>query len=362
MSANELMGDRELQLASDHLRLRGMQAGDEIPQGHLVYVDPTGFQAVLEAVFSDGGPTASDDLALEHLKDQVQVLEDSTQAALILVPIWSSKPEHWSLLSFRRAAGGTFEAKHEDSLSPSNVAARTEAVKAHAVLVDLLGSSNVGSEVLGQTVVNVVQTGITCGLMTAMRMEEEYSVLRGAGFRRVYSKPAGLAAELNKLRTVVARKRRQAGLGTKTAGGQAGTGNTGGDAGQGSAGGEAGASSTGGEAGQTTPAGPPPLPPPSTYPQEALQLDQLTPLALLPPPSAGCGKCRLSLGTLLMGSACAVIRDIRRKCRAGCTTHQFRRLHLRPNREDFVDTQLSEAPNTNFKMTSSIVRKHVPIS
>jgi len=262
-SEDRLLEAPELTACFHHIRLRGLHAGDLWAPGQLLWVDPHTVAPALATNLAEAAGTPAE-MVYAELRENLKTTTTTDKAVLLLFPIHSHDPEHWTLLAFHRKAGQKLVCKHFDSLAKPAQNGRAQARAMFEILLNIVGQELVENAELPETDTTVQQTGITCGFHTANRAEELYREFRGEGRRRVYTAPRDVSQEVNKFIRVVREAREKQDAAAAAA-----------------------------AAAAAPPLPPPPLPPPASPPPGALPQELGQALAALPPGgSAGCSKCR----------------------------------------------------------------------
>ena len=103
--------------------VRGHQSGDCLEAGQTVYIEPhagkVAAQAHMEEAFSE--ETLS---CYKDLQERLELAKTGDDRCLIVCPIQSDAPQHWTLLASQRDTGETFQVMYSDSLEQPAMAAQ----------------------------------------------------------------------------------------------------------------------------------------------------------------------------------------------------------------------------------------------
>ncbi len=143
--------------------VRGNQSGDCFEAGQTVYVEPhagkVAVQAHMEEAFSEDAVRSYKDL-----RERLVVAQASEHRCLILCPIQSDGPKHWTLLAAQRVGGEKFQVTYSDSLGQPSIAAQEQARRLFTLLYNLLGASKFENPEMPAPDTKVQQTdGWSCG-------------------------------------------------------------------------------------------------------------------------------------------------------------------------------------------------------
>ena len=242
------------------VRIRGCQDGDSFNIGQTVYIEPHAGKVAVQAHLQEAWSEEATDL-YKDLEARLKLASTGEEKCLVLCPIQSEGPRHWTLLTAQREQGEKFEVSYFDSLSQPSISAQGEARRLFTLLYNLLGVSKFAETELPvpDTAVNQAD-GWSCGYHVCHRMEEQYRRFRGEGMTRIYNKPDETRQELNKwVKVLLDQKIR-----------------------------EGGAAKAGGtSSSSSTPLPPPPLPPPALPPTVAGPAKAGQPTGVY-----GCPRCR----------------------------------------------------------------------
>jgi hypothetical protein len=177
---------------------RGSQAGDGWEEGQLVYLEPHSQKPAvgchLQEAFSEEA-----ELACQNFRKLLQSARDSTAKCLIVCPVCSEAPKHWTALALRRDADSKFDISFYDSLQETPETAKTEVRRLLTLLLNMLGCDKFSEPELPVPTKPVIQTdGWSCGYHCSHRLEEEYRQFRGEGKVHGYQKVKETRLELNK--------------------------------------------------------------------------------------------------------------------------------------------------------------------
>ncbi|MCP4242190.1 MAG: hypothetical protein GY772_16670 [bacterium] len=240
----------ELSASWQEVSLRGRLAGDSFQPGQVVFLEP--HSTKLAANLWKAGAVEAEEQAKEA-REQLSFAREQQADCLILVPVHSEQPQHWTALVLSRETGETFQAVRHDSLSPGSANAALAAQTVFDFVRACIGPEKFSQSVLPAATTLVTQTdGWSCGFHTVSRLEEAYRQFRGEGWKRVYTQPNQARVSLNRwLANVLQAVQPKA------------------------------------------PLGPPPAPPPETDPPEPLPLPGQE-QAAAPSGLWGCSRCRFS--------------------------------------------------------------------
>ena len=181
----------ELLAAVEAVRLRGRQSGDHLSRQTYCLNPYTVKNAVRrwEAQSEDWEEAATDIVK--------ELQKAAAGKALVLVPVHTDEPEHWTALVFRKTAGNEpFTARHFDSLHPPSAAAAADARAIYGFFRQALGDECLPQPEAPDTETPVQQTDAwSCGWHTLARFEEAYREFRGEGPKRVYETVQSLLRE-----------------------------------------------------------------------------------------------------------------------------------------------------------------------
>jgi hypothetical protein len=188
----------ELTALWSSVTVRGFQAEDGFEDGQLVYLEPHSQKPAvgchLQEAFSEEAT-----LACENFRKLLQVARETTRKCLIVCPVCSDAPRHWTALALSREADCKFEIIFYDSLEQTPETAKTEVRRLLTLLFNLLGYDKFSQQELPLPAKPVIQTdGWSCGYHCCHRLEEEYRQFRGEGKVHGYQKVNETRLELNK--------------------------------------------------------------------------------------------------------------------------------------------------------------------
>ena len=178
--------------------VRGLQAGDGFEEGQLVYLEPHSQKPAvgchLQEAFSEEATLAS-----QNFRNLLKSAKDTTAKCLIVCPVCSEAPRHWTALTLRREADSKFDVTFYDSLEQTPETAKTEVRRLLTLLFNLIGYDKFSQDELPLPTKPVIQPdGWSCGYHCCHMREEEYRQFRGEGKVHGYQKVKETRLELNK--------------------------------------------------------------------------------------------------------------------------------------------------------------------
>ena len=174
---------------------RGIQTGEKVESGEVVFLEPHTLQVVEADLYSD---RPEGQLIKTELQEKLATARLSQGRCLILAPIQADDPPHWTSLSLIRLEGREFTVKYQDSLRQEHPHCRARAESILACLQHL--QVPVSQDGMPETELTVWQgDGWSCGFHTLNRQEEQFRQFRGEGLYRVYTTPEQRRQPLNRL-------------------------------------------------------------------------------------------------------------------------------------------------------------------
>jgi len=189
------LGGPELSAGWFEIFYRGIQAGDRIQPGEVVFLEPHALQTLQDDLYSDRPESQA---VKTCLQDKLATARLSQGRCLIVAPIQGDDPAHWTSLSLLRLEGSQFTVKYQDSLNEEHSHCLSRANAIFGCLLNL----GVPASVLGMppTELTVSQgDSWSCGFHTLNRFEEQFRQFRGEGQRSVYTTPEQRRQSLNRL-------------------------------------------------------------------------------------------------------------------------------------------------------------------
>ncbi len=117
--------------------VRGHQSGDCLEAGQTVHIEPhsgkVAVQAHMEEAFSEEALSCYKDL-----QERLELAKTREDRCLIVCPIQSDGPQHWTFLAAQRDTGEKFQVMYSDSLGQPSMAAQEEARRLFTLLYNLL--------------------------------------------------------------------------------------------------------------------------------------------------------------------------------------------------------------------------------
>ena len=164
-----------------------------------VLVSPVPAEAASQAFKRD--PSSEEaELALRGIKEQLaKVREQQTEAALIVAPVHSEAPSHWSLISMTRAKGQiAWAVEYFDSMANTSIHSQYKAELLLIMIGSCIGQGSMPTELPSKVNERTQSDAWSCGYWVALRMEELLREYRGEGPKRVMPDHFKLIRELNK--------------------------------------------------------------------------------------------------------------------------------------------------------------------